>query len=289
MAGNLSVETCGNVFAPAARKASSNYGIGTDGRVGMYVEEHNRAWTTSDRGNDYSAVTIEVANDEIGGSWHVSDKAMASLLELCADICRRNGIAKLVYTGNKGGTLTIHKWFAATNCPGPFLESRMPYIAQEVTRRLQPEEIKPKATYYVQTGAYSVKDNADAQLAKVKTAGFDAIIKLSGKLFRVQVGAYTVKANADNMAKRLHTAGFEAVVTIEGGTVVSVNPESAFLPGDVNGNGKLDADDARMAQRAAAKLETLTEEQLKAADMNGDGKITAADPREILRKSAKLE
>lgn len=135
MAGDLSVETCGNVFS-GSREASSNYGIGTDGRTGMYVEEKNRAWTSSSSANDNQAVTIEVANDKIGGNWHVSDTALATLIDLCVDICRRNGIAKLNYTGDKSGNLTMHKWFVATACPGEYLESKFPYIAKEVNKRL---------------------------------------------------------------------------------------------------------------------------------------------------------
>ena len=137
MAGNLTVEQCGNVFAPVKRQASSNYGIGTDGRVGMYVEEKDRAWTSSNADNDNRAVTIEVANDQIGGNWHVSDKALSKLIDLCTDICRRNGIESLNYTGDKSGNLTMHKWFANTACPGPYLSSKFPYIAQEVNKRLQ--------------------------------------------------------------------------------------------------------------------------------------------------------
>lgn len=136
MAGNLTVETCGNVFAPTSRQASSNYGIGTDGRVGMYVEEKNRAWTSSNADNDNQAVTIEVANDVVGGNWHVSDVALNKLIDLCVDICKRNGIPALNFTGNKNGNLTMHKWFAATACPGPYLESKFPYIASEVNKKL---------------------------------------------------------------------------------------------------------------------------------------------------------
>lgn len=135
MAGNLTVETCGNVFAPPSRRASSNYGIGSDGRVGMYVEEKDRAWTTGDQ-IDHSSVTIEVADDVIGNGWHSSDKAMNKLVELCADICRRNGIAKLNYTGGKSGNLLMHKWYQATDCPGAYLESKFPWIASEVNKRL---------------------------------------------------------------------------------------------------------------------------------------------------------
>jgi len=136
MAGNLSVEQCGKVFASKSRQASSNYGISSDGRVGLYVEEKNRAWTSSNRANDNMAVTIEVANDMVGGNWHVSDKALAKTIELCADICKRNGIEKLIFTGDASGNLTMHKYFAATGCPGPYLESKFPYIAEEVNKRL---------------------------------------------------------------------------------------------------------------------------------------------------------
>ena len=137
MAGNLSVETCGRVFNGKNRQASSYYGIGSDGRVGMYVEEKNRAWTSSSPSNDNQAITIEVAND--GGAntnWHVSDKALAKLIDLCVDICKRNGIASLNYTGDANGNLTRHNMFANTTCPGPYLQSKFPYIASEVNKRL---------------------------------------------------------------------------------------------------------------------------------------------------------
>lgn len=144
MAGNLTIEQCGNIFAPTSRKASSNYGIGSDGRIGMYVEEKNRAWTSSNAENDNMAVTIEVANDVVGGNWHISDKAMESLINLCVDICKRNGIEKLNFTGDKNGNLTMHKWFAATACPGAYLESKFPYIANEVNKRLEKENVNMK-------------------------------------------------------------------------------------------------------------------------------------------------
>ena len=142
MAGNFSVETCGNIFTRIGRNGSSNYGIGSDGRVGLYVPESDRAWTSGSRENDHRAVTIEVANDGGAPSWHVSDKAYAKLLDLCVDICKRNGISRLNFTGNASGNLTMHKYFQATACPGPYLESRFPEIAAEVNRRLN-GEVKP--------------------------------------------------------------------------------------------------------------------------------------------------
>lgn len=153
MAGNLSVESCGNVFSTTDRQASSNYGIGSDGRVGMYVEEANRSWCSSNRENDHKAVTIEVANDDTSsGNWHVSDAALSKLIDLCVDICQRNGIPRLNYTGDKTGNLTMHKWFTPTQCPGPYLESKFPYIAEQVNLQLMgtssnnKEEEKPSGT-----------------------------------------------------------------------------------------------------------------------------------------------
>ena len=189
MAGNLSIESCGAGFADPNRQASSNYGIGSDGRIGMYVEEANRSWcsggTKTDNGmtgrdNDFRAVTIEVANDGGDPDWHVSDKALASLIELCADICKRNGIPKLNFTGDATGNLTLHNFFAYTLCPGPYLQSKIPYIVEQVNKKLgtastntAPSIPSEKTLYRVQVGAYSVRSNAEAMLKKIKAAGFD--------------------------------------------------------------------------------------------------------------------
>ena len=147
MAGNCTIEVCGNIFAPTSRGASSNYGIGSDGRIGMYVEEKSRAWTSSSAANDYVAVTIEIANDGGASSnWHVSDKAIESAINLITDICKRNGIAKLTWTGNKDGNVTCHDMFIATCCPGPYLKSKFPYIVEKVNANLtgkKEEDTKP--------------------------------------------------------------------------------------------------------------------------------------------------
>lgn len=138
MAGDLSLENLGTSFSNKDRRASSNYAIDSQGRVALYVEEQNRAWTSSSPENDHQAVTIEVANDETGGDWHVSDASYKALLTLCTDICLRNGIETLMYTGDPEGNLTIHKMFSdKTECPGPYLERKMPEIAEEVNRRLE--------------------------------------------------------------------------------------------------------------------------------------------------------
>ena len=136
MAGNLSVETCGEIFSRPSRQASANYGIGSDGRIALYVDESRRSWASSNAANDQRAVTIEVANSSRGGDWPVSAAAWNSLVTLCVDICRRNGIARLDWTGDASGSLTTHDMFAATACPGPYLKARMPLLAKAVNERL---------------------------------------------------------------------------------------------------------------------------------------------------------
>jgi N-acetyl-anhydromuramyl-L-alanine amidase AmpD len=92
-AGKISVEAMGNVFKPESRKASANYGVDSDGRVGMYVEEKNRAWTSGSWENDNRAITIETSNSRTYPN-PVSDAVYQRLINLCADICKRNGKTK---------------------------------------------------------------------------------------------------------------------------------------------------------------------------------------------------
>ena len=132
-AGNPPVEVLGAVFADGKREASANYGIGSDGRIGMYVEEGKRSWASSDPDNDDRAVTIECANLPDGS---LSDDCWNSLVELCADICRRNGIKDCSYTGGTDGVLTMHRWFAETECPGPWLSEQFDRLSREINALL---------------------------------------------------------------------------------------------------------------------------------------------------------
>lgn len=141
--GQCSVETLGNIFAPTSRQASSNYGIGYDGRIGMYVEEKDRSWCSSNAANDHRAITIEVASDT-KHPYAVKDKALAALIDLLVDICQRNNIKKLVWSTNKsdrvnhknGCNMTVHRDYANKSCPGDYLYNKHGYIAAEVNKRL---------------------------------------------------------------------------------------------------------------------------------------------------------
>lgn len=119
--------------------ASATYYIGNDGKICGGVSEDRRPWTSSSRENDFLAVTIEVSNSAATPQWPVSDAAFASLVRLCVDICRRNGIDRLNYTGDADGNLTRHNMFANTQCPGPYLQERFPELAELVNAQLSPQ------------------------------------------------------------------------------------------------------------------------------------------------------
>lgn len=162
--GQVTAERLGEIFAPSSKAASSNYGVDKDGRVGMYVEEKDRSWCSSSSDNDNRAITIEVASDSTA-PYAVTDKALQGLIKLCADICFRNNIKKLMWHNNKGyigrvdlQNMTVHRWFRPDkSCPGDYLFERHAYIAQEVNKLLQvpynPDDYTVDG--YVLSGDYS--------------------------------------------------------------------------------------------------------------------------------------
>ncbi len=125
MAGILSAERCGQIFQTPNRGGSSHYGIGLNGEIGVYVEEENTAWTDSNWDSNIHSVTIENSNNVNGGNWSVSDATFDSLVKLCADIAKRNGLGRLV----PGQNLTWHSMYAQTTCPGDYLRGRMNELA----------------------------------------------------------------------------------------------------------------------------------------------------------------
>ena len=230
--GQVSVERLGEIFAPTSKKASANYGIGSDGRVGMYVEEKDRSWCSSNADNDNRAITIECASDS-KYPYAINDAVYKTLIELCADICKRNNIKELKWKADKSligqvdkQNMTVHRWFAKKSCPGQYIYERLGQIAEEVKKKLKASEVT--VLYRVQTGAFLNKSYADAMLAKVKAAGFSTYMVQTGKMYRVQVGAYKVRANAEKMAKRLKAAGFNTYITTVSGTPVAASAKKSI-------------------------------------------------------------
>lgn len=217
-------------FSNSERSASCNYAVGGDGSIALGVEEKDRSWCTSSGANDHRAITIEVCSNIEGTE--VNDKAYSTLITLLSDICKRNGIKKLVWSTSKndrvnhlnGCNMTVHRDYANKSCPGAYLYERHGQIADAVNKLLgatdaeTTEQEENKTLYRVQTGAYSSKANAQAQLAKVKAAGFDTYLIKAGALYKVQCGAFAKKANATALAEKLKAAGFQTYITTKSGT-----------------------------------------------------------------------
>jgi|GEM_PF-58452 len=204
--GQCSVETLGSIFAPTSKQASCNYGIGADGRVGMYVEEKNRSWCSSSNANDQRAVTIECASDTTE-PYAFRDEVYQKLITLCVDICRRNGKKKLIWFGDKEKTLnyspkgdemilTVHRWFANKSCPGNWMYARMGDLAEKVTSQLGGSTEQKTETKIKTSGlqATALKGLSEADAVKKVGALFTADQKKSGILASVSLAQFILES-----------------------------------------------------------------------------------------------
>ena len=216
MAGIMSVEEFGTLVANPGREMSANYCIGSDGRIGLFCEEKDRSWCSSSPWNDNRAITIEVSNCEIGGNWAISEAVCESLIKLCADICKRNGIKKLEFTGDKNGSLTYHYMFASTACPGIWIKNHTNDICNRVNGLLN------------NTNATNINPNTktaiNKELYRVRKS-FDNIAS--------QIGAYNDLENAKNACKEGYS-----VFDSKGNVVYSKNINTS----NITSNTKLKAD-----------------------------------------------
>ncbi len=177
VAGVADAGSIANIFQSKSRQASCQYALGNDCKIALVVEEYNRAWTSSSSWNDSQAITIEVSNSATGGDWPVADSVFEKLLDWCVDVCQRNGLTELVYTGDKNGSLTEHRMFAATECPGTYLHSKMPYIAEEVTRRLKGEDNMTGEEIWNELNKYLDSQDIEKWTGKDALLEFEASIK----------------------------------------------------------------------------------------------------------------
>ena len=206
--GQCTAEGLGEWFEKASTKASSNYGIDKDGRVGLYVEEKNRSWCSSSNANDQRAITIECASDT-AEPYAFRDVVYQTLIKLCTDICQRNGKKKLLWLADKDKTLgyepaademvlTVHRWFANKSCPGNWMYARMGDLAAKVTAALggtavaapaddgslskgsEGESVKAMQTMLIACGFSCGPDGADGDFGKNTLAGLTAFQTAKG-------------------------------------------------------------------------------------------------------------
>lgn len=177
MVGQMTAKSCGTLFSRASYQASSNYGIGAGGEIGLYVDEKNRSWCTSSADNDNRAITIECASDTYA-PYAMNSRVYTSLVNLCVDICKRYGKAKLLWPGSKAAALaykpkddemilTAHRWFAAKSCPGDWLYSRLGKLAVDVTKQLRAASVKKTEVEDPNIAAAAMINNEESDRAKI--------------------------------------------------------------------------------------------------------------------------
>lgn len=202
--GQCTAEGLGDWFYKSSTQASSNYGIDKDGRVGMYVEEKNRSWCSSSNANDQRAITIECASDTTE-PYAFRDVVYKRLIELCIDLCKRNGKNKLIWFGDKDKTLnyspksgemilTVHRWFANKSCPGNWMYARMGDLAEKVTKALQGSSDSGGGSVSKGTQASVLKDLSEADAIKKVGALFTADQKKSGILASVSLAQFILES-----------------------------------------------------------------------------------------------
>ena len=213
--GQVNAKRGCEVFQPSSKGASCNYVVGYDGSIGLCVEEKDRSWCTggykkvngvnvpirvngiSGSSNDYQAVTIEVASDSTH-PYAITEKAMAALIELCADICRRNGIKKLLWSGDKNlvgnpakQNMTVHRWFAPKACPGDYIYQRLGDIAAKVNAKLDASGASPAPAVPVSPVPYRVRITATDLRIREKPSTDSAIVQKA-----IKPGVYTIVSEA---------------------------------------------------------------------------------------------
>lgn len=180
--GQLDAATIGDCFTSKDSKASCNYGIGIDLKVVECVPECNRSWCTSSNSNDQRAVTIECASDKTS-PYKFKQEVYEKLVQLCADICTRNGIDTVIWFGEKKASLeyepkegecvlTVHRWFANKECPGDWLYERMGKLANDINAVIQTKKL-----YRVQVGAFTIRANAEKLKQDLRSKGYDCFIQ----------------------------------------------------------------------------------------------------------------
>lgn len=230
--GQLSVESLGSIFAPTSRRASSNYGIGSDGRVGMFVEEKNRSWCSSSWANDQRAVTIECASD-LKHPYAFKDVVYNKLVDLCVDICKRNGKNKLLFLGTLAKTdaysprsnemlLTAHRWFDSTACPGDWMYSRLGDLAKVVTEVLSGEKqdkTPSKPAESLPDVFYRVKTKAVGWLPQIKNLQDYAGIQgqaVTGFMVKVSQGSVKYRAHIKGGSWLPYVTGYNVKDAVNG-------------------------------------------------------------------------
>lgn len=228
IAGVCSVETFGNIVASPSRRMSANYAIGNDGRIGLFCEEKDRSWCSSSALNDNKSVTIEVSNCSTGGDWPIGQKAYDSLIKLCVDICKRNGIPKLEFTGDENGSLTYHYMFSSTGCPGPWIKAHTQEICNKVNAQLNAKPEPKGYTVNVKANTQILDNPNGKKVGVIDKAGVYTIIE-DKKIGYITYGK--LKSGAGWIVIKDETPATKPSTGFKAGDLVSIASNAVYYNG----------------------------------------------------------
>ncbi len=206
-----------------------------------------------------NSIGVEICDDVKNGTIYPSEKTIANALELVEWLMKKYSVPKanVIRHYDVTGKLCPAYWCGTVEKDAKWetaFWNRLGGSGGTSGSGNNPAPTNPeKVLYRVQVGAYTMKKNAEMQLARIKAAGFsDAFIAVvdNGSLYRVQVGAFAEKTNAEAQLTKVKAAGFNGYVTKLGGQVLSENPKKEIAVGclvrvktgakDYNGGGMAD-------------------------------------------------
>lgn len=212
MAGRMSLEACKEHFDKPGTRASSNYAIDAQGNCACYVKFENTSWCSSSTANDRRAVTIELANDSVGGEWHVSHETIHALIHLLVEVCQKAGIPALRYTGKKEDAytakcnVTLHEWFKNKVCPGPYIKDNLKNICVDVNRLMGVTPAKQgnlRDSVRVDIPGLCCEDARKRILAAVTAAGYSLIENVRYGIPEYFVGAFKTAATGKRLLAKI--------------------------------------------------------------------------------------
>lgn len=200
-AGVINAEPLARIFENTRRNASCNYAIGNDGVIIGVVPEEMRSFCSTSRWNDSRAITIEVGNSTGAPTWEIGEKAMKSLILLCADICRRYCIVPY-FNGTTDASMTFHHFYTQTECPGPYVKNHIKEIIARINNELcmipteptEPAEPPKEDSYLVKVTCddLNIRSGPGTKFKKkghITDHGVYTIIETSGNWGKLKSGA----------------------------------------------------------------------------------------------------
>lgn len=195
-AASTSLDSVGQVFSQYGRGGSAHYGV-CGNQIHQYVREEDTAWHCGDWPGNCCTIGIETVNSTGAPDWLVAEDTFNTLVKLVADIAKRNNLGKIKFGPyDVYPTLSAHRDWSATYCPGDYLYSRMDEIAEKANEINYPAKADLKwskldePTTYItvrNTHLYDFNKANINNLTAIKSYAKDTEIGIYGKVYNKSI------------------------------------------------------------------------------------------------------